>query len=130
MQMPDLGDRANVMGPQPIGKRHALPPAMIAAAEQILDLLAAGKRAELEAFAAPKGISELRELIEAVAPGVFDRHEILGHAKVNNHYYVKARLYGRAVAPFTFQMRLGEHQARWAIWEAVNLNGGRTAWTR
>ncbi len=128
--MPELGNRANVMGPQPIGARHSLPPDMLALGERILDLLAAGKRTELEALAAPKGSTELRELIDAVAPGVFDRHEIVGHAKVNKHYYVKARLHSRSVEPFTFQMRLGEHEGHWAIWEAVNLTGGRTAWTR
>jgi hypothetical protein len=128
--MPELGNRASVMGPQPIGTRHTLPPEMLATAERILELLAAGKRTELEALALPKCISELRELINAVRPGVYDRHEILGHARVNRHYYVKARLHGRSAEPFTFQMRLGEHDGHWAIWEAVNLNDGRTAWTR
>ena len=128
--MPELGNRANALGPQPIAARKPPPPAMLAAAERILELLAARQRAELEALAAPKGVAELRALIDAVPPGAYDRRELVAHARVNNHYFVKGRLFGAGVRPFTFQMRLGEHEGHWAIWEAANLSGGRTAWTR
>lgn len=128
--MPDLGNRSSVMGPQPIAKRFVVPPAMLAAADHILDLLAQGRRAELEALATAKATDELRDLMDAIAPGVYERHEIIAHAKANKHYYVKARLFGARAAPFTLQLRLGEHEERWCIWEAVNLAGGRTAWTR
>ncbi len=133
--MPELGDRARALGPQPIEPRLAPPAPMFAAAHHVLDLLAgagreAGKRSELEALAMPKALDDLRGLIEASGHGVWERHEILAHAKVNAHYYVKGRLVGPAPEPFTLQMRLGEHQGRWMIWEAANLAGGRTAWTR
>jgi hypothetical protein len=51
--MPDLGERANVMGPQPIMRRKAPSPAMLAEAGHVLDLIAAGKHAELAALAMP-----------------------------------------------------------------------------
>jgi hypothetical protein len=128
--VPDLGNRSSVMGPQPIAKRFEIPPAMLAAANNILELLAAGRRAELEALVVSKATGELRELMDAITPGVYERHQIIAHAKANNHYYVKARLFGARATPFTLQLRLGEHEGHWAIWEAVNLSGGRTAWTR
>lgn len=128
--MPHLGNRSSVMGPQPIAERFAVPAAMLEAAEHILDLLAAGRRAELEALVVSKAIRELRELMDAITPGAYERREIVAHAKLNNHYYIKARLFGPAAAPMTLQLRLGEHDGHWAVWEAVNLSGGRTAWTR
>ena len=128
--MPDLGNRSSAMGPQPIAERFVVPPAMLAAADHILELLAQGRRAELEALVVAKATGELRELMDAIAPGAYQSHEIIAHAKANNHYYVKARLFGARAAPFTLQLRLGEHEGRWVIWEAVNLSGGRTAWTR
>ena len=128
--MPDLGNRSIVMGPQPIAKRFVVPPAMLAAADRMLELLAEGRRAELEALVVEKATGDLHDLMDAIAPGAYTNHEIIAHAKANNHYYVKARLFGARAAPFTLQLRLGEHEGRWAIWEAVNLSGGRTAWTR
>jgi hypothetical protein len=132
--MPELGDRSRALGPQPIEERLAPPPAMLAAAHHVLGLFAGaagdeGKRAELEALATAKALDDLRELIRAVG-GVYQRHEIVAHAKVNAHYYVKGRLFGTGFEPFTLQMRLGENQGRWMIWEVANLSGGRTAWTR
>jgi hypothetical protein len=73
---------------------------------------------------------ELRELMDAIAPGAYESHKIIATAKAANHYFVKARLFGAREASFTLQLRLGEHDRRWVIWEAVNLAGGRTAWTR
>jgi hypothetical protein len=128
--MPDLGDRYCALGPQPIAERFVVPPAMLAAANHILELFAEGRRAELQGLVAPKATGELGDLIDAIAPGAYARHEIIAHAKANDHYYVKARLFGPRAAPFTLQLRLGEHEGRWIIWEAVNLAGGRTAWTR
>lgn len=128
--MPDLGNRSSAMGPQPIAKRFVAPPAMLAAADHILELLAEGRRAELEALAVAKAAGELGQLMDAIAPGAYASHQIIAHAKANDHYYVKARLFGASAAPFTLQLRLGESDGRWAIWEAVNLAGGRAAWTR
>jgi len=128
--MPDLGNRASAIGPQPIAERFIVPHAMLAAAGHILQLLASDRRAELEALVIPRAAAELRGLIDAIASGAYQRHKIIAHAKVNHHYYVKARLFGESAAPFTLQLRLGEHEGRWVIWEAYNLAGGRTAWTR
>ena len=128
--MADLGNRSSAMGPQPIAEPFVVPPAMLAALDHIVELLAQGRHAELEALAVSKAAGELRELMDAIAPGEYQRHEIIAHAKANHHYYVKARMFGARAAPFTLQLRLGEREGRWVIWEAVNLTGGRTAWTR
>jgi len=128
--MPDLGNRARAIGPQPIAERFIVPPAMLAAAGYILNLLASGRRAELEAQASPRVAAELNGLIDAIQPGAYRGHKMIAHAKVNRHYYVKAQLLGETAPPFTLQLRLGEHEGRWVIWEAYNLAGGRTAWTR
>ncbi len=127
--MPDLGNRGNVMGPQPIGRRKPVAPEMLAAAERMLKLLADGNRAELEAMAMPNARSEVAALAQSVRPGAYTDKEVIAHAHVNAHYYVKAKLSGRKVEPFALQVRLGEHEGRWMIWEAVNLTGRRSAWT-
>jgi hypothetical protein len=129
--MADLGDRVNVMGPQPIAQRTRVPPAMIAAAERVLALLAACDAAGLAAMAAPAGAQDVAEIAAAAAAaGGYDRWEIIATARVNFHHYVKGRLTGAQAEPFTVQFRLGEHEGRWAIWEAQNLSGRRGAWTR
>jgi hypothetical protein len=128
--MADLGNRSSAMGPQPIAERFVVPPAMLATFDHIMELLEQGRRADLEALVASKAVGELRELMDAIAPGEYQRHEIIAHAKANHHYYVKARMFGARAAPFTLQLRLGERDGRWIVWEAVNLAGGRTAWTR
>ena len=128
--MSNLGERVNVMGPQPIFDRFAIPPAMIAAAERVLTLMAAGDAAGLAAMAAPSHEDELAAVAAAVRPGVYDRHEIIATARVNFHHYVKARLRGPRAEPFTVQFRLGEQASEWRVWEAMNLTGRRGAWTR
>ena len=128
--MPELGDRSRAIGPQPIGERSAPPPAMLAAADRILDLLAQRSRAALNALVAEKAATELAALIDSIPPAAYVSHEIIAHAKANDHYYVKARLVGENAESFTLQLRLGARGGRWIIWEAVNLTGGRTAWTR
>ena len=44
--MPDLGNRANVMGPQPIGPIRQPDPDMIATIDKFLGALIAGKKEE------------------------------------------------------------------------------------
>ena len=41
-----------------------------------------------------------------------------------------ARLHGPRAEPFTMQLRLGEYDGEWRVWEATNLTGRRGAWTR
>jgi hypothetical protein len=128
--MANLGERGNVMGPQPIAPRTQVPPAMIAAAERVLKLLADGDHAGLAAMATAAGAREIAEIAAAVKPGVYTSHEIIATARVNSHHYVKARLSGVNADPFTMQVRLGEHEGCWVIWDAMNLTGRRGAWTR
>jgi hypothetical protein len=125
--MPDLGERGNVMGPQPIGKRSEPPPAMLAAAQHVLDLLAAGDRAGLEALSTPTGAREIAEVARAIRRGSCTHHEVIATARINKHHYVKAKLI--CAEPITVQFRLGESGGKWLIWEAANLTG-RAAWTR
>ena len=127
--MPDLGERGNVMGPQPIAGRNAPPAAMLAAAERVLALLADGEAAELARLATGAGAREIAEVAAAIRPGAYNNRAIIATARVNAHHYVKAKLIGPAAEPLTVQFRLGERGGEWLIWEAVNLTG-RTAWTR
>ena len=128
--MPDLGERANVMGPQPIMRRTPVPSAMITAAERVLELLATCKPMELAALAMPQSESNLADIAAAVHPGTYDHHEILATARVKDHHFVKARLRGPRADPFTVIFRLGEHDGRWMIWDAINLTGRRGALSR
>jgi hypothetical protein len=128
--MPDLGERANVMGPQPILRRKAVPPAMLEAADHVLELLAACKSAELAALAMPQVSSDVAEVSAAVRPEAYDHHEIIATARIKDHHFVKARLHGPRTAPFNVMFRLGEHDGRWMIWDAVNLTGRRGALSR
>jgi hypothetical protein len=128
--MPDLGERANVMGPQPILRRKAVPPAMLEAANHVLELLTARQSAELAALATPQAASDVAEIAAAMRPDAYDHHEIIATARVKDHHFVKARLRGPRDDAFTVMFRLGEHDGRWMIWDAVNLTGLRGALTR
>ncbi len=128
MSMPDLGTRGNVMGPQPIGRRTAVPPEMIAAAEEALALMLRGKVDDLANLAMPNCAQEVADFAAAVLSGACDGFEIIATARVNHHHFVKARLTG--VQPQRVQFRLGEHGGRWMIWDLMNLTGRRGAWTR
>jgi hypothetical protein len=128
--MADLGARVNVMGPQPIAARNEIPAAMLAAAQRLLALIAAGDAAGLAAMAAPSGAGEIAAVAAAARAGAYDRHEIIATARINFHHYVKARLYGPRVEAFTVQFRMGEYEGEWRVWEAMNLTGRRGAWAR
>ena len=128
--MSSLGERANVMGPQPIFERYVVPPAMIAAAESVLMMLAASDAEGLAAIATPSGAADVAVLAAVIKAGAYDRHEIIAQARVNDHHYVKARLHGPHAEPFTLQFRLGQLDGKWRVWEAANLTGRRGAWTR
>jgi hypothetical protein len=128
--MSELGDRVNVMGPQPIAKRSVIPCAMIEGAQRVMELIAAGDVVGLAAMAAPAGASQLAAVAAAARPGAYERREIIATARVNYHHHVKARLYGPRVEPFTVQFRLGEFEGEWRVWEATNLTGRRGAWSR
>jgi hypothetical protein len=128
--MAELGIRGNVMGPQPIAQRTPLPPAMLEAAERVLAMLKRGDREGLLAISAPAAAHSLGVVAAAIAPGLYDRHEVIATARVIHHYYVKARLFGDGIEPLTIQIRLGDKDGTWLVWEALNLSGRRAAWTR
>ena len=134
--MPDLGNRANVMGPQPIARVVEPPPAMIAAADAILSALVAGRRAEIEAASAEQAREAMLKIADSVKPGTYDKVEIIGQARIAKHWFTKARLTGRSAKPFTLQFRLGLEGAdskdagRWTVREATNLTEVRSAWSR
>jgi hypothetical protein len=128
--MPDLGERANVMGPQPRAARSSVPPDLLEAANHVLDLLASGDFGALAALATPAAAGELDHLARAIKPGNYSRYQIIATARLNYHYYIKARLFGDRAEPITVQYRLGRQDGRWMIWEAMDLSGGKTAWTR
>jgi hypothetical protein len=128
--MADLGERGNVMGPQPISARAVIPAAMLEAAQRVLALIAAGDAAGLAAMAAPSGAAELAAVAAAARPGAYDLHEIIATARINYHHFVKGRLRGPRAEAFTLQFRLGESAGEWRVWEAMNLTGRRGAWAR
>jgi hypothetical protein len=128
--MPDLGYRGNVLGPQPIGRRKPVPEGVIAAAERMMELIAAGDRAGLEALATAGAKEEAAAMARHGRPGSYDSKEIVTHARVNDHYYVKARLRGPGVEPVMVQVRFGQQDGRWLIWDAVDLTGRRSGWTK
>lgn len=134
--MPDLGNRANVMGPQPIARIVEPPPAMIAAADAILAALIAGRRAEIEAASDEQAREAMLNIADSVKPGAYDKITIIGQARLAKHWYTKARLTGRSAKPFTLQFRLGEERetgrdsGRWTVREATNLTVVRSAWSR
>lgn len=128
--MPDMGIRGNVLGPQPIAARKPIPQDVIDTVARVMELLAAGSADALAPFAAEKARDELLRLASAVEAGKYDDQEIVGTARTNEHYWIKARLSGPGVKPFTFQIRLGRDGDRWSVWQAMNLSGLRSAWTR
>ncbi|MHB8384175.1 MAG: hypothetical protein ACYDC3_17750 [Candidatus Binataceae bacterium] len=134
--MPDLGNRANVMGPQPIATIVEPPPSMITASDAILAAIIAGRRAEIERASDPQALEAMLKIADSVKPGAYDKVTIIGQARIAKHWYTKARLTGRAAKPFTLQFRLGQDGedskdgGRWTIREANNLTEVRSAWTR
>ena len=90
--MPDLGNRANVMGPQPIGPIKQPPPGMMAAIDRFLAVLMAGDHAEALAMTDERARDQVGQIAGAIKPGVYKQMHILGRARVVEHYFVKARL--------------------------------------
>ncbi|HEX4211235.1 MAG TPA: hypothetical protein VHY56_12615 [Candidatus Binataceae bacterium] len=128
--MAELGIRGNVMGPQPIAQRQPLPPAMLEAAEQVIAMFERGDAEGLAAISSPAVASEVRSLAMALAPGRYSHHEIIAAARVIHHYYLKVRMFGAGLEPFSIQFRLGHKDGKWLLWEIINLSGRRAAWTR
>lgn len=128
--MPDLGNRANVMGPQPLGPVKQSPPEMLAAEDRFLAALMAGRKDEALAMAQDPARDRVSELAAAIKPGAYNETKILGRARVAEHYFIKARLLGPKAKPFTLQFRIGFDNGTWSIREASNLTDVRSAWTK
>jgi hypothetical protein len=128
--MPDMGFRDNVMGPQPIAHRKAIPQEVMEAVRRILDLFASGKSAEVSAMAVDSAKDEVASLAAAIKPGVYNEKSIVGTARTNDHYWIKAKLIGPDARPFTLQLRMGPSGDRLMIWEATNLSDVRSGFTK
>ena len=128
--MPDMGFRDNVMGPQPIAHRKAIPESVLDAVRNILDLLASGKRAEVSTMAVDSAKDEVASLAAAIKPGIYNDRSIVGTARTNDHYWIKAKLTGPDAKPFTLQLRMGPSGGRLMIWEATNLSDVRSGFTK
>jgi hypothetical protein len=130
MAMPDLGERGNVMGPQPIGKIVEPPAAMLAAADHLLAALLRGDFTFAEEMTSAQARADIAAITKALKPNAYDKFEMIARGRVAHHYFLKARLTGGNVAPFTIQFRLGEDSGKWTVREVLNLTGRRSAWTK
>lgn len=128
--MPDLGERGNVMGPQPIGKVVEPPAAMLAAAAELLTAIMRGDLASAEAMTTQQAREDIARITHALKPGAYDKYELIGRGRVARHYFLKARLTGNNAQPITIQFRLGEDAGKWTVREVLNLTGRRSAWTK
>src|SRR4029077_9851632 len=82
MAMPDLGERGNVMGPQPIGKIVEPPAAMLAAAGQLLAAMLRNDVAAAEAMTTHDARAEIAGIASAVKAGTYDKFELVGRGRV------------------------------------------------
>lgn len=130
MKMPDLGERGNVTGPQPIAQIVEPPAAMLAAARSLLNALMRGDRAGVEAMTAEQAREDMGRIANEIKPGKYDKFELIGRGRISRHYFLKARLTGTDAPPFTIQFRLGEDDGKWTVREALNLTERRSGWTK
>jgi hypothetical protein len=128
--MPDLGNRANVMGPQPIGPIKQPAPEMMAAIDRFLAVLMAGNPAEALAMTDERARGRVAQIAGAIKPGVYKHVHILGKARIVEHYFIKARLSGPSGESLTLQFRIGPENGRWIVREAADLTNLRSAWTK
>ena len=128
--MPDLGYRENVMGPQPISARKPMPADMLAAVDRFLSLLRSGDANALREMAVENTKDQVANLAASVKPGAYDDRKVLASARTNEHYWVKAKLTGPDIKPFIVQLRLGNENGKWLIWQTMNLTDARSAWTK
>lgn len=128
--MPDLGNRANVMGPQPIGPIKEPPPEMMVAIDRFLSVLMAGNSAEALAMTDERAHERVARIAGVIKPGVYKQMRILGKARVVEHYFIKAHLSGSKGESLTLQFRIGPEGDRWTVREAADLTDVRSAWTK
>jgi len=128
--MPDLGNRANVMGPQPIGPIKQPAPEMIEAIDRFLSALMCGKKDDALAMTLEQARDRVGQIADSLKPRGYDSSQILGKARVAEHYFVKAKLTGGKGAPFTLQFRIGPDGGQWTVRDVSDLSNVRSAWTK
>jgi hypothetical protein len=128
--MPDLGERGNVNGPQPIGKIAQPPAAMLAASEHFITAMMRGDRAAAKEMSSSAVATEVAKVFDATGSSTYDKFEVIARARVAQHHFFKVRLTDRAGATAMIQFRLGEENGRWTVREITNLTGRRSGWTR
>ena len=120
--MPDLGERGNVMGPQPIAAVVEPPAAMFAAAGTSADRDDARRRASAEAMTHGAGARRRsRRSRKRFSRAAYDKFEIIGRARVVEALFFEGAADRRGREPFKFQFRLGETGGKWTVREALNL---------
>jgi hypothetical protein len=128
--MPDLGNRANVMGPQPIGPIKQPEAEMMAAIDRFLAALMAGKKEDALAMTLEQARDRVNQIADSVKPRGYDSSQILGKARVAEHYFVKAKLTGGKSAPYLIQFRMGPDGDKWTVREVADLSNVKSAWTK
>ncbi len=130
--MPELGNRANVMGPQPIANIIEPPESMARSAEGLIRALMAGDRAQVDAATSDQARAQMAKIGDAIKPHAYDRFDIIGRARISKHWFIKARLFGANAKPFTIQFRLAPEadNSEWTVRDAYNLTETRSAWSR
>jgi hypothetical protein len=131
MAMPDLGDRGNVNGPQPIGKVIEPPAAMYDAATRFMRALVEGDKVAALAMTDQQARDQVAAIADSIKAGAYNRTEFFGKARVVKHYFVKARLLGSDGSIGVVQVRMGtDDDGAWKVREAVNLTGVKSGWTK
>jgi hypothetical protein len=103
---------------------------MVAAIDRFLALLMAGNPDEALAMTDERARERVAQIAGAIKPGVFEQMQVLGRARVVEHYFVKARLSGSKGESMILQFRIGPEGARWTVREAADLTDVRSAWTK
>ena len=127
--MAELGIRDNVMGPQPIAARKSLPPEMLELAKRVITMFMQGDSDGLASVSVTGVSGAPRAIAAQIPPETYTSHEVVATARVIHHYYLKVRMFGEGVEPFSIQFRLGKRNDQWLLWEVINLTGRRGAWT-
>jgi hypothetical protein len=128
--MPDLGERGNVNGPQPIGKVAQPPPAMLAAADDLMNAIKSGDRTAAETMTSPALVKDVAGIFDTTRSDTYDRFEVVARARVAHHHFFKVLFSGSDGALSTIQFRLGEENGRWTVREITNLTGRRSGWSK
>ncbi|HXW83862.1 MAG TPA: hypothetical protein VEJ86_05625 [Candidatus Binataceae bacterium] len=128
--MPDLGNRANVNGPQPIGKVVEPPADLYDTGRRFLERLMKGDKPGALAMAADDARDDVAAAADSLGPNSYSEMEFFGRARVVKHWWLKARLTKGGGAPAIVQFRLGTGaNGEWMVYEMMNLTGVRSGWS-